>query len=98
MAQFGKSILAAPPKHGFDLIAWWLPIAGVLLGAAVLGVAAYRWSRTRAPAPAVPASDRLDPELERRLDEGEEDLDCGQHRNEPVSSSIPWWGKVPTTE
>src|SRR5581483_12051119 len=24
VAQFGPSILAAPPKHGFNLIVWWL--------------------------------------------------------------------------
>ena len=31
--QYGESILAAPPKHGFNLLAWLLPIVG-LLGAA----------------------------------------------------------------
>jgi hypothetical protein len=34
VAQFGPAILAAPPRKGFDLIAWWLPIAGLALGAA----------------------------------------------------------------
>jgi cytochrome c-type biogenesis protein CcmH len=74
VANFGPAILAAPPRHGFDLLAWLLPIAGVLAGAAVLGALAWRWSRSREPAPAVaPASTNgrgaLDPELERRLDE-----------------------------
>src|SRR5712692_5176413 len=31
--QFGPQILAAPPRHGFNLLAWWLPIVGVLVGA-----------------------------------------------------------------
>jgi cytochrome c-type biogenesis protein CcmH len=75
VANFGPAILAAPPRHGFDLLAWLLPIAGVLAGAAVLGVLAWRWSRSREPAPAAAASastngrGALDPELERRLDE-----------------------------
>jgi cytochrome c-type biogenesis protein CcmH len=33
--QWGTRILAAPPRHGFDLLAWLLPIVGVLGGAAV---------------------------------------------------------------
>ena len=31
--QFGDGVLAEPPKHGFDLLAWVLPIAGILVGA-----------------------------------------------------------------
>ena len=67
IATFGQSVVARPATHGFDLLAWLLPIAGVIGGAAVLGVAAWRWSRVRAPAPVgVPP---LDPEVERRVDE-----------------------------
>src|SRR4029453_14975776 len=47
--QWGTRILAAPPRHGFDLLAWLLPIVGVLGGAAVIGVLAWRWSRAREP-------------------------------------------------
>jgi cytochrome c-type biogenesis protein CcmH len=64
--EYGPQILAAPPKKGFDLLAWLLPIAGLLSGAAVLGLLAWRWSRAREPLP-VPV--RLDPALERRVDE-----------------------------
>src|SRR3954471_7150913 len=35
--QYGEEVLAAPPKHGFDLLAWLVP-AAVLVGGA--GVAA----------------------------------------------------------
>ena len=72
--QYGESILASPPKHGFNLLAWLLPIIGLLGAAAVLGVAAWGWSRGRTE-PDVPAMQSsngqgpLDPELERRLDE-----------------------------
>ena len=45
VAQFGKGVLAAPEKSGFDLLAWVLPIAGLLAGAGVLTVLAWRWTR-----------------------------------------------------
>jgi cytochrome c-type biogenesis protein CcmH len=72
VSQFGESVLAAPPKRGFSLLAWILPLAGLAVGAVALAVLALRWSRTRAPV-TVGASGNgrapLDPELERRLDE-----------------------------
>src|SRR5262245_48458352 len=72
--QFGESVLAAPPKSGFNLLAWILPLAGIVLAAGVIGVLAYRWSRGRkaedeAPGPSANGRFSLDPELERRLDE-----------------------------
>ncbi len=66
VADWGPQILAAPPKKGFDLLAWLLPIVGVLGGALVLAVLAWRWSRAREPEPAVVD---LDPALERRIDQ-----------------------------
>ena len=45
VAQFGKGVLAAPEQSGFDLLAWVLPIAGLLVGGAVLTVLAWRWTR-----------------------------------------------------
>jgi cytochrome c-type biogenesis protein CcmH len=71
---WGTRILAAPRRHGFDLIAWVLPLAGILGAAAVIGVLAWRWSRRREepehpPGPWSLNGRPLDPELERRLDE-----------------------------
>jgi len=65
VADYGPQILAAPPTKGFDLLAWLLPIVGVLGGGLVLAALAWRWSR-REPAPPVA---RLDPALERRIDQ-----------------------------
>jgi cytochrome c-type biogenesis protein CcmH len=45
VTQFGKGVLAAPERSGFDLLAWVLPIAALLAGAAVLTVLAWRWTR-----------------------------------------------------
>jgi len=68
VGNFGQGILAAPPHKGFDLLAWWLPLGGVLGGALLLAVGVWRWSRTREPEPAEP-EEESDPETERRLDE-----------------------------
>jgi cytochrome c-type biogenesis protein CcmH len=66
VAVYGKQILAAPTKEGFDLLAWILPFVGLIGGALVLGFLAWRWSRGREPRPPTPA---LSPALERRVDE-----------------------------
>jgi cytochrome c-type biogenesis protein CcmH len=70
--QFGESVLAAPPKSGFNLLAWVLPLVGMVLAAGVVGFLAYRWSRSRKaeePGPSANGPFSLDPELESRLDE-----------------------------
>jgi cytochrome c-type biogenesis protein CcmH len=74
VANFGAGILAAPPHKGFDLLAWWLPIAGVVAGAALLAVGVWRWSRTHEPDTVEPAVE-LDAETERRVDEALARLD-----------------------
>jgi cytochrome c-type biogenesis protein CcmH/NrfF len=67
VAQFGEAVLAAPPKHGFNLIAWLLPLIGLLVAAPIVGWAAWRWSRARDAGPPAPPSG-LDPDTERRID------------------------------
>lgn len=69
VANYGPQILAAPPRKGFDLLAWWLPIAAVLGGALVLAVGVWRWSRRSEPEPEADAESGLDEETERRLDD-----------------------------
>jgi cytochrome c-type biogenesis protein CcmH len=70
VANYGPAILAAPPHKGFDLLAWWLPVVGVLGGALVLAFGVWRWSRRREPEePVEPADSGLDEETERRLDD-----------------------------
>jgi len=72
--QYGESILAAPPKHGFNLLAWVLPLAGIGVAALILGFAAWGWTRGRGePEPLALQSSNghgpIDPELDRRVDE-----------------------------
>jgi cytochrome c-type biogenesis protein CcmH len=45
VAQFGRGVLAAPEKQGFDLLAWLLPIAALLAGGAALTFLLWRWTR-----------------------------------------------------
>jgi cytochrome c-type biogenesis protein CcmH len=73
VAQFGESVLAAPPKRGFNLRAWLLPLAGIVVAAVTVGLLARRWTRAR-PEPLAGSQSPngrapLDPELEQRLDE-----------------------------
>lgn len=65
VANFGAGILAAPPHKGFDLVAWWLPIAGLIGGALLLALGVWRWSRTRE----VEVAEPLDPALAAQVDE-----------------------------
>jgi cytochrome c-type biogenesis protein CcmH len=44
VAQFGKGVLAAPEREGFDLVAWLLPLVGVGAGAVALFVLLRRWT------------------------------------------------------
>ena len=64
IAQFGQEILASPPKHGFDLLAWVIPGAALLAGAIVAAVLATRWRGRRGPPPPPP----VDPSFSARID------------------------------
>ena len=75
VAQFGEAVLAAPPRSGFNWLAWLLPLGGLAAAAVVVTLLARRWLRSR-PVPAAtggaPGANGvppLDPALERRVDE-----------------------------
>ena len=68
VAEFGPRVVEpAPRKEGFGLLAWLLPVAGVLAGAAALALGAWRWSHARDGG--APRAAPVDPELDRRLDD-----------------------------
>jgi cytochrome c-type biogenesis protein CcmH len=74
VADFGPGVLASPPKKGFDLLAWVLPLLALGAGAAVLAGLVVRWSRRdKSEAGSEPPSANgradLDPALEKRVDE-----------------------------
>jgi cytochrome c-type biogenesis protein CcmH/NrfF len=68
--NLGPSVLGVPRKHGFDLLAWLLPLAGIAAGALALAGGAWAWSRNRGPGDVLaPDGPPLDPALARRVDE-----------------------------
>jgi cytochrome c-type biogenesis protein CcmH/NrfF len=64
VAQFGPSVLAEPPHHGFDVTAYLVPALGFAFGAAGIASIGLAWRRRggRGPAhptpPALSAADR----------------------------------------
>ena len=67
VAEFGPGVLAEPPGGGFGLLAWLLPLGALLGGAVAVGLLIRAWSRRAAPTELM--DERLDPELERLVDE-----------------------------
>jgi cytochrome c-type biogenesis protein CcmH len=72
VAQFGPEVIAKPSRHGFDLVAWLLPLVLLIGGAVAIALAVWRWRRPPPPPTESPLSsdeEPLAPELERRVDE-----------------------------
>jgi cytochrome c-type biogenesis protein CcmH len=71
----GEEILAAPPKRGFALTAWLLPILVIINGAAVIVVLARTWTRKNsAKGESIPEADTI------RLPEGKRAPDPYRHQ------------------
>jgi cytochrome c-type biogenesis protein CcmH len=69
VANYGPGVLSTPATHGFDLLAWVLPLGGICLGAAGLAVGAWYWSHARGGPPGPPETvSALPPDEEARLD------------------------------
>lgn len=66
VAEFGSGVVATPPRSGFGLLAWLLPIGLLAGGVVAVGVLAVAWSRRRSTET---ATRPLEPELDRRVDE-----------------------------
>ena len=57
VAEYGPKVLGEPPSSGLDLLAWIVPIAAIVAGAAWLLITARRWSRQPAAAPVAPGTE-----------------------------------------
>ncbi len=71
VAQYGSEVLAEPPKSGFDLTAWIVPGAAILLAAIAIAIGLRRWRRAGDGAASPPSSGEeppLDPSDAERLD------------------------------
>jgi cytochrome c-type biogenesis protein CcmH len=69
VGEFGPAVLSTPQTHGFDLIAWVLPLGGILLGAAGLGVGAKRWRAVRTTGEGAGDGAQLTAEDEQRVND-----------------------------
>jgi cytochrome c-type biogenesis protein CcmH len=79
VAQYGQSVLMAPPRHGFNWTAYLMPFIGLGIGAGLLGMAMRRvvqrhrvdaaLAEPAAPPPSVSAEDME--KLKRELDKFE---------------------------
>jgi len=65
--EFGTTVYAEPPKSGFSLVAWLMPVFYFLVGAAIVVFFINKW-RKQAPAPAAvaPAGVHISPEAYER--------------------------------
>jgi cytochrome c-type biogenesis protein CcmH len=65
--EFGTTVYAEPPKTGFSLVAWLMPVFYFLIGAALVVFFINKW-RKQAPAPAAvaPAGVHISPEAYER--------------------------------
>jgi cytochrome c-type biogenesis protein CcmH len=72
VAEYGPEVLAIPEAEGFDLAAWLVPGAAILVAGGAIGVGLRRWRRRAAVAGGgsaePPGSAGLDPEDEARLE------------------------------
>jgi len=67
VGEFGPEVLATPEPEGFDLAAWVVPAAGLLLAALALFLGVRRWRRRGGDAAPGAEPDELDPSERERL-------------------------------
>ena len=64
VARYGESVVAEPPKSGFSLALWWMPVVVVVLGAVVVGLFVRERTQSGARRPVVVDGPDGDEELE----------------------------------
>jgi cytochrome c-type biogenesis protein CcmH/NrfF len=76
VAHLGNQVLADPPTHGFNLLAWVIPFGVIGVGILAVGTGAWVWSRKRsedegggAGVLALAGAPGLTPALDRRVDQ-----------------------------
>jgi cytochrome c-type biogenesis protein CcmH len=73
VTKYGPTVLAAPLRGGFDVVAWIVPFAVLLLGLAAVAFVIRHWRHRQllveAATPHVPAQPRVDSALRDRIRE-----------------------------
>ena len=75
--RYGPEVLAAPPRSGFNLLAWVVPAAGVLAG--VVAVPLIIWSMARRGRPMAAGEPPMEDDLELYLEAVDRDLAESEH-------------------
>lgn len=70
--RYGPEVLAAPPRSGFNLLAWVVPAAGVLAG--LVAVPLIIWSMARRGRPMAAGEPPMEDDLEPYLEAVDRDL------------------------
>lgn len=65
VAQYGPSVLALPPGHGFDLAAYLVPLLGVLCAGGLLTMVARAWRNQGRDGPTLAPSELTDADAAR---------------------------------
>ncbi len=69
--QYGEQVLAALPTRGFNLTAWILPFAALLLGGVIIYVVINKWVRQGRESPVIarPGAEEPDEEYRHRMEQ-----------------------------
>lgn len=68
VAEYGPEVLAVPDTEGFDLVAWVVPVVGILLAIVGITLTARRWRGDRTATAGAPGgAPRVDPGDDERL-------------------------------
>jgi len=65
--EYGPEVLAVPSSEGFDLAAWIVPVAGILIALVAIALAARRWRAGRPPEAGSGGGPAIAPADEERL-------------------------------
>ncbi|HUL32332.1 MAG TPA: cytochrome c-type biogenesis protein CcmH [Candidatus Eisenbacteria bacterium] len=74
--EYGTTVYAEPPAHGFSLVAWLMPIFYFVVGATIVGFVIVRWRKIPPATPVIAGGPQISPEiLERTRSQADRDTE-----------------------